>query len=56
VSAGKLEGGRTVGSIDRMVPDSGEMVIVAGETTRLFSASKMTALLETRTVVGVLEL
>ena len=31
------------------------MVRVAGETTRLFSLSNMTALVETRTVRGVLE-
>ena len=47
---GKLEAGRIVGSIEMMVPVSGEMVMVAGETTRLSSLSNMTARVETRVI------
>lgn len=38
-----------------MVPVCGERVKVAGETTRLFSSSKITARLDTRTVNGMSE-
>lgn len=47
---GKLEGGRTVGKMDIILPVEGEIVMVAGETMRLSFSSKMTALEETRTV------
>lgn len=52
---GKLDGGSIDGRIDMMVPVWGERVRVAGETTRLLSLSKMTALVETNTVRGTLE-
>jgi len=55
VFGGKLDGGSIDGRIDKMVPVWGEMVRVAGEMTRLLSLSKMTALVETRTVSGLLE-
>ena len=55
VFGGKLEAGKMVGRMEMMVPVCGERVRVAGETMRLFSLSKMTARLETRTVSGMLE-
>jgi hypothetical protein len=38
-----------------MVPVCGETVKVAGDTTRLFSLSKMTARVDTKTISGMLE-
>lgn len=55
VFGGKLDCGRIEGSMEIMVPVCGEIVIVAGETTSLFSLSNITARLETRTVNGILE-
>ena len=52
---GKFDGGAIDGRIEMMVPESEDMVKVAGEIMRLFSLSKMTARLETKTVSGMSE-
>lgn len=50
VSVGNSDCGTTSGRTERIFPVAGDIVIVAGETTRLPCASGMTALVETRTV------
>ncbi len=44
-----------VGRIEMIVPVCVEIVMVAGETTRLLSLSKITARDETRAVSGMFE-